>query len=210
MQSGRRLPVPLRHLDHDRHATTRVGGGAPQAPRLDRHRRRPAQPDRRRLLARAARQRRAVQAVAAERPRARAQVRPRHPRRPSRPLRVRLRAGGPRHRHQHPRGGDVGARLRARHRFRRCGDPRGDLRDAGRRDQRGRAHLRQPALRQLRHQSPAARARDRRRRTAQQPPRCSDVGPLRARTVARSIPVGGSCACSWPCISRRCATKTCT
>ena len=39
------VAVPVRDLDHDRDAAARVGRGAPQAPRRDRHRRRSAQPD---------------------------------------------------------------------------------------------------------------------------------------------------------------------
>ena len=41
----RRAAVPGRDLDDHRHAAARVGRGAPQAPRRDRHRRRSAQPE---------------------------------------------------------------------------------------------------------------------------------------------------------------------
>ena len=75
------VPVPVRDLDHDRDAAPRVGRGAPQAPRRDRHRRRSAQPRGRRVLAGAARQRRALQ-EGRERPGEHAEVRARHPRRP--------------------------------------------------------------------------------------------------------------------------------
>ena len=38
MHPGGRVPVPVRDLDHHRDAAARVGRGAPQAPRRDRHR----------------------------------------------------------------------------------------------------------------------------------------------------------------------------
>ena len=100
-----------------------------------------------------------------------------------------------------PRLPAVGRVPRGRH-------PRRHLRDAVGRDQRHRPPPRQAALRQLRDQRAAPRARDGRRRPAQQPPRRAHVGALRARSGARSIRAGGSCARWCSSASRVSATTT--
>ena len=194
-RSGRR-PLPGRHLDDDGNAAARVGRGAPQAPRRDRHGRRPAQPDAGRVLARAARQRRSLQARA---PPIRRTCR--STRATSRPISSTALA------FDYSLVGlgigiailvvdDVGARLRAAHRLARGRAARGLLRDAVRRDQRGRAHARQAAVRELGDQSAVARVHHRRRGPAQQPPRRADVGAFRAAQRRDRSRLVGWCACS--------------
>ena len=104
------ISVPVVDLDHDRHAPARVGRRAPQASRRDRHIRRPAQSERSRVLAGAARQRRSLQACST-RQRQWSQVRARHPtdRIDRLAFDYSLSASA---RHHDARGRDVGARLR--------------------------------------------------------------------------------------------------
>ena len=194
--------MPVRDLDHHRDAAARVGRGAPQAPRRDRHRGRSAQPGGGRVLEGPARQRRPLQ-EGRERQGEHAEVRARHPRRPrSTSSRSTTRSSGL----------SIGIAILVVGMtllgfplwvgFLAAGHPRGQLRDALGRDQRDRPPARQAAVSQLRDQWSDARADDRWRGAAQQPPRRARPRRASRCTGARSTPAGGSCARSCSCASR--------
>ena len=205
----RRVPVPVRDLDHDRHAPARVGRGAPQAPRRDRHAEDPHSPmvvgfwrvqlGNVGLYKRAARDDEMVRKYARDIPTDRLDR-----------LAFDYSLVGLGHRHRDPRGRDVGARLRAAHRLRRGRAARGALRDARRRDQRGRPPVRQAAVRELGDEPAAARARHRRRGAAQQPSRRAHVGAVLAAPRRDRSRLVGRARARRRCTSRTCATTTCT
>ena len=175
------VPCRLVDLDHDRNAAARVGRGAPQAPRRDRHGRGPAQPARRRVLAGAARQRRALQAGRERQRRTRA----------STPATSRTTAIDKLAFDYSLVGLGIGIailvvvmcapRLRAAGRVPRGRHPRRDLRDARpARSTRSATGSASSPYANSATNGQLARARHGRRRPAQQPPRRAHVGTLRA------------------------------